>query len=116
MLHFTVESSSGGHDYEVTAYREDGRVRMSCQCEAANNGLHCKHRVNLLLGTAKEQRLTSGNPADVLVLREWLVGTPLEGALSTVVEAEKQLETLKRRVANAKKILGIALATGHVPG
>lgn len=114
MLYFKVESSSGEQDYEVVAFREDGAVRMSCECDAASNGMHCKHRINLLTGTPKEQKLTSGNPADVAVLRQWIVGTPLEMALSTVVEMEREAEALKARLSKAKKVLGLALATGRM--
>lgn len=116
MLYFTVESSSGDKDYEVVAVRDGDRVRMSCECEAADNGMHCKHRLNLLVGTPKEQKLTSGNPADVVVLREWIVGTPLETALSTVMEMERDLDALKARLSKAKKLLAVALVTGRVPG
>ncbi|MEY9525103.1 hypothetical protein ACVI1J_004071 [Bradyrhizobium diazoefficiens] len=115
MLRFTVESSSGDKDYEVVAVREGSQVRMGCECDAASNGMHCKHRINLLVGTPKEQKLTSGNPADVETLRQWIVGTPLEVALSTVVAAERDLDALKARLSKAKKALGLALATGRVP-
>jgi hypothetical protein len=116
VLYFTVESSSGDKDYEVVAVREGDRVRMSCECEAADNGMHCKHRINLLVGTPKEQKLTSGNPTDVETLRRWIVGTPLETALSTVMTAERELDALKARLSKAKKVLGMALATGRTPG
>lgn len=112
MLRFTVESSSGDRDYEVRAIREGERVRMTCECDAARNGLHCKHRVNLLVGTPKEQKLTSGNPADVKLLRDWVAGTPLESALSTVVEAEREFDVIKSRLSKAKKVLAATLATG----
>lgn len=77
--------------------------------------MHCKHRINLLVGAPKEQKLTSRNPADVATLRQWLVGTQLETALSAVVENERELEALKTRLSKAKKVLGVALVTGRMP-
>lgn len=115
MLHFTVASSSGSGDYAVVAVREGERLRMSCECEAADNGMHCKHRINLLVGTPKEQKLTSGNVADVATLRQWMAGTPLEAALSTVNEAEREIDALKARLSKAKKALAVALMTGKMP-
>ncbi len=29
-------------------------MRMSCEWEAGQSGMHCKHRINLLVGTSAE--------------------------------------------------------------
>lgn len=115
MLRFTVASSSGNGDYEVIAVQEDGRLRMSCECDAADNGMHCKHRINLLRGSPKEQRLTSSNYADVETLRQWAAGTPLEASLLVVDQLEREMAAIKARLSKAKKVLGVALVTGRSP-
>lgn len=116
MLRFTVASSSSDREYEIVAERvSDGFLRLSCQCDAAENGSHCKHRLNLLTGTPKEQKLTSGNSDDVALLRQWLVGTQLEEAIFSVKEITRDFEVAKLRLSKAKKALGSTLATGKLP-
>ncbi|MGY4319559.1 hypothetical protein ACVWW1_008886 [Bradyrhizobium sp. JR3.5] len=41
MLFFGVESSSGDREYVVLAVPAGDQVRMSWECDSAENGMHC---------------------------------------------------------------------------
>lgn len=112
-LSFSVFSSSPGVEYKIVAHRSAGRLRLSCECEAAENGMHCKHRIGLLIGEITA--LASGNGDDVATLGTWLSGTPLEASLSEVAALEREAEVVKRRLSQAKKRLGKVLLTGTSP-
>ncbi|MBS9781602.1 MAG: SWIM zinc finger family protein [Gammaproteobacteria bacterium] len=40
--------------YKVTFSKKSNIVEVSCSCPAASYGLHCKHRLNLLMGSKKD--------------------------------------------------------------
>ncbi len=40
--------------YKVVFKKEKNVVKVSCNCPAASYGLHCKHRMNLLMGSKKD--------------------------------------------------------------
>ncbi|MCP1838420.1 hypothetical protein ACVIHI_000212 [Bradyrhizobium sp. USDA 4524] len=113
MLCFRVGSGSGESDDELLAVRASDQVRTSCKCKAAENGMP-KERFNLPVRTPKKRKLTSGNPADVSKLRQWLVEASLGKALSAVTELDDDVE-LKVRLPEAKKALSVTLVSWPTP-
>lgn len=103
VLRFEMKGSRGDI-YAVTAERVGhDAIRMTCSCQAGENGAHCHHRIELLRGDVTA--LASGNGNDVVVLASLIKGSTLEVALTAFVAAEAALEQAKRVRASAGKRL-----------
>lgn len=85
MLRFQMRGSEGDI-YDVEAERNGDAVRITCTCEAAENGIHCHHRLELLRGDAKA--LVSSNISDVRALATMVEGTELAAAMVALTAAE----------------------------
>ena len=93
--------------YHVIIEKTGNNLNAYCTCAAGSNGQYCKHRFRIL----------SGNPEaiispDYVALRQavdWLAGTDVEAALSTLASAEDSYEKAKRELSLAKKVLAQAL-------
>ena len=70
-LSFTVRGSTG-NTYFVNAQKVGPEVRISCTCQAGQNGLWCKHRTALLDGVVSD--LLSNNVSDVVSLSRMAAG------------------------------------------
>jgi hypothetical protein len=93
MLSFQVHGTSG-EIYLVEAERIGTFLRMTCSCQAADYGIHCHHRLELLAGDASA--VVSGNAADVSTLVDMLAGSTLEAALADLHKAEAIQQAAKR--------------------
>lgn len=108
-INFSVIGSSD-EPYDVTFEFADGHLRAFCTCAAGANGQACKHRSNLLAGVV--DGVTDANSEKLSLLAEWLKGSAIERAITSVTEAERQLEAAKQAVAKAKKHLGRTFMNG----
>jgi uncharacterized Zn finger protein len=106
---FLVQGSEQ-EPYKVTFKRQGTALTADCTCQAAINGLHCKHRLNLLTGETAQ--IVSDNKREVEVVLSWLKGTDLESLIAKVSETEKVFEKTKKELANLKKKLSKALRGG----
>ena len=105
-LVFVVKGSRGDH-YTVRASREDDNLTMTCTCRAGEVGIHCKHRLSLLMGDVS--RLVSGNEEDVERLREMYAGSDVEHYVEQLRTAEEELKVAQAKVKALRKALGRAL-------
>jgi DNA polymerase III subunit epsilon len=64
-LSFTVRGSTS-NTYFVNAHKAGSEIRISCTCQAGQNGLWCRHRTDLLDGDVSE--LLSNNASDIVAL------------------------------------------------
>jgi hypothetical protein len=106
---FLVQGSER-EPYRVSFKRQGGSLAADCTCQAALNGLHCKHRLNILVG--ETANVVSDNENDVAVVRSWLKGTELESLIAKVSETERAVEKKKKELANLKKKLARTLHGG----
>ena len=104
---FLVQGSAPA-PYVVTVSREGDNLTATCTCQAAVNGLICKHRLRILQGVM--DGVVGDRSDDVVAVRAWLVGTDVEGAIQAVVVAESELEAAKNAVSLAKRKLGRVLS------
>lgn len=104
-LSFLV-AGSAPEPYEVTFIRTSAGMKATCTCLAAAAGTHCKHRVDILLGTSKS--ISSGNAHDMATAQAWLPGSPIDKALTDVAEAEALLASAKLHLAHSKRRLSAA--------
>jgi len=105
-LEFTVQGSKGDK-YHVAVRRAGGNLTATCTCRAGQNGVHCKHRMALLVGDVSN--LISDNDSDVTALAEIIKGTDVETALKSLAAAEEALQAAKGEVSQRKKALSRAL-------
>lgn len=99
---FLVEGSKGD-EYTVTFRVDNGQLRAGCTCNAAENGMACKHRLWLLSGD--DENLLSENIDDLDRVVALLPGTDLEAAMKEVRKLEDQLETVQYKLRLEKKRL-----------
>jgi uncharacterized Zn finger protein len=106
-IFFAVQGSAVD-PYQVRFVRRGGgNLMATCTCPAGAVGQYCKHRFNLMAGSA--EGLVSPNHEQVPVVRQWLAGTDVEAAMHALAEAETQMADAKRLVARKKKELAAAL-------
>lgn len=106
MLRFRMRGSAGAI-YEVTALRSGAAVVMTCTCDAAINGIHCHHRLELCRGDVTA--LESGSVEDLAALKGVLAGTALLAAVGAFDHAEEAQRAAKadrdRRVKAVDRLL-----------
>jgi DNA polymerase III subunit epsilon len=104
-LHFSVRGSSGSV-YEISAWKTNGHFRMTCTCEAGQNGFYCKHRDQLLNGVV--DNVLSDNAADVEELFALLKDTEADRLFNYFREIES-LGCEDESVKHARRALGLEL-------
>lgn len=102
-IQFEVQGSAPDPYIVTFIKRSDNKISAYCSCPAGENGLYCKHRLNILSGIEKD--IVSGNNDDVHVVKTWLLGTDLELAIIRVQELEKEAERIKKELSSAKRNL-----------
>jgi len=105
-LVFKVKGSSSDA-YELTFIKDGASLTAICTCPAGTFGNLCKHRLSILDG--KTQSISSDNADKVPTVVEWLVGTDVEAALQTLLEAQKSKDATKDEVAALKRKLARAM-------
>ena len=106
-LEFQVESSSTGEIYSVEVSRSGDNLTCTCTCQAAENGMHCKHRVSILRGDS--DGISGGDIDKMDIISQMLVGTDVEGALNQMLELEAQKAAIDKQLKAIKKQLGRVL-------
>lgn len=102
---FLVRGSTG--QYEVTFTREGDQLTTKCTCQAGEYGLHCKHRIAIIMGDTSN--ILSGNENQVKEIKELIKDTDVEKALIHLKEAEKAYELAQKQLSKAKKTLARAM-------
>lgn len=98
---FDVQGSSE-IPYKVTFIRHaDLNVSAHCSCMAGENGLHCKHRLNILGGVA--DGIVSDNFDQIEIIRSWVCGTDLGLAVNEMLCFEKEAKKINKALSAAKK-------------
>jgi hypothetical protein len=100
---FLVQGSKS-EPYEVHfILRDEFNISAYCTCAAGENGMYCKHRMNILMGLSTG--IVSDNIDKVEIVKSWLPGTDVEKAINLVFDLEKQAESIKKQLSTAKKLL-----------
>ncbi|MDP2214742.1 SWIM zinc finger family protein [Phenylobacterium sp.] len=103
-IHFRVASSSGADAYDVVAWAKPGELAMTCSCPAGENGLACKHRLELLAGdVGRVVEIVVGRAED---LANFKGDNPITRRLAEIAGLEAEQVALKKRLQQAKKALG----------
>jgi uncharacterized Zn finger protein len=105
LYRFIVRGESG--EYEITFSRKGNYIKAKCTCPAGENGLHCKHRIEIMRG--KTSNILSGNETEVGKIKDFIKGTDIEKAFIEFEEAEIVYEFAQKQFAKAKKLLAKAM-------
>lgn len=103
---FEVKGSAS-EPYQVLIKKDDSNLSAFCTCPAGKNGMHCKHRISILLGISKG--IVSDNISDVTEVASWVPGSDVEDALNVIEELEDEFARIKRKLSAAKKALSKAM-------
>lgn len=104
---FYVQGSSPEPYKVVFKRRSNINISAYCSCPAGENGLYCKHRLEILDG--KKNSVVSPNADDVTIIQSWLSGTDVEKTLLKIRNLEKEAARIKEALSTAKKDLAKAM-------
>jgi uncharacterized Zn finger protein len=98
---FRVQGSAA-EPYVVSFRRRGGNnISATCTCPAAQIGMSCKHRMDILRG--RVECIVSPNAADVATVAGWFAGSDVQTALDTIERLEKEAEAIQTALTAAKK-------------
>ena len=104
---FLVQGSAA-EPYKVTfSKRTEGNLTAHCTCPAGKVGMHCKHRMNILLGDVTD--IVSKNEETAHNVYEWYRDSDVERELKTIDRLEREIDELKRLLISAKKRAAVAM-------
>lgn len=104
---FLVQGSSPEPYKVVFTRRSNINLSAHCSCPAGENGLYCKHRLDILAGNTKA--VLNANSDDITTVRSWLIGSHLEKALLRANELEEEAARIKKALTLAKAGLAKAM-------
>lgn len=100
MFLFKVKGSSG--NYTVTIGKNANNLIATCTCNAAKNGMACKHRLDILKGddscVIENKDAMANLPAFIHDTTEYIL-------LNEISSLESKAEEIKKQVADKKKLL-----------
>ena len=108
VLVFSVRSAKGGDVHRMEAAPTGRGVRFTCTCSDGTEGLHCEHRIALLLGDASA--LVEVDQEAVTSLAAMAKGSPLLQAVHMLAQAEAAAQLDLNR---AKQVLVRILRGWH---
>lgn len=100
MYTFTVRGSSG--NYTVTIDRNGNNLIATCSCNAAKNGMACKHRLDIIKGNTAN---VIANNENLAYIQPFITDTTEFILLNEITELESRAEEIKKQVADKKKLL-----------
>ncbi|WP_166296243.1 SWIM zinc finger family protein [Photorhabdus tasmaniensis] len=100
-INFLVQGSAE-EPYKVTFTKDVKEFLAFCTCPAGENGMYCKHRINIINGDTRN--IVSDNIQQVnIIAKQWLPNSSIEAALEDVKRAESLLDDIKRALSLAKR-------------
>jgi hypothetical protein len=110
LIKIKVKSGSGPDQYELKAYRVDDKSVFCCTCHAAESGMACRHRLELLITDPKD---LPGNIAEeAQAIQELFRGSKVEARIKRLIEWQARFEAAKKRIESIRKNIGRELAGG----
>ena len=106
-IEFLVQGSAE-LPYRV-AFSHDGGSNLTavCTCPAGLVKQFCKHRVAILTGELAD--IVSGNAEDAYTVQQWYEGSDVERAIQQITDLEFQLDQIKKKLTQAKKMVAQAM-------
>ena len=98
-IQFLVQGSAA-EPYEVTFVRTGTEFSARCTCLFGQNGLLCKHRVNILEGHLKN--IVSDNVSDVDKVQSWLPGSSIQHELRNLKICEARVKAANHELSEVQ--------------
>jgi DNA ligase (NAD+) len=110
-----LAKSSSRPDPHVVYFRlDDGILRITCDCEAAVNGLACKHR--LVLASGDQRMLYDQGQNELLsTAASWAQSSELVTLLEDAESAAMEVEAAKNALRSLKMQMGRTMVSGLKP-
>jgi len=102
-----VQGSSFEPYKVVFTRRSNTNLTAHCSCPAGENGLYCKHRLEILAGNTGA--VLNPNSDDIKTVQSWLIGSDVEKALLRVNELQEEAARIKKALNLAKVDLAKAM-------
>ncbi|ETS31050.1 MULTISPECIES: SWIM zinc finger family protein [Photorhabdus] len=100
-INFLVQGSAE-EPYKATFIKDGKDFLAFCTCPAGENGMYCKHRINIINGDTRN--IVSDNIQQVdIISKQWLPNSSIEAALEDIKRAESLLDDIKRAISLAKR-------------
>ena len=103
---FSVQGSEE-YPYTVSFNKSDDGLIATCDCNAALNGMHCKHRLRILQGS--REGIISKNLDKVEIVKSWYPGSSIETAVIDLEKAEEEFKTYRNKIHRLKTNVAICL-------
>ena len=107
-LMFSVRSPDGAVLHRMEATKTGRGIRFTCTCADGVEGLHCEHRVALLLGDTAH--LVEVDPESIAALAVLAKGSPLMHAVHRLAQAEAAEAEARRDLERARQVIATILA------
>ncbi|MCJ2035954.1 hypothetical protein [Methylobacterium sp. J-068] len=107
-LAFSVRGPDGDVLHRMEATKTVRGLRFTCTCTEGREGLHCEHRIALLLGDASH--LVAIDPETVAALTALAKGSPLLQAVHRLAQAEAAEAEARHDLERARQVLATILA------
>jgi uncharacterized Zn finger protein len=106
-----AKSSSRDEPYSVEFYNKKGLLSVFCDCPAGIHGQLCKHK-RALASNNKLMLFDNSQLEDFNKVNEWVMATDYPKLIEEVVETEKEIEALKKKLKSAKAMLARVMRDG----
>lgn len=106
-LMFSVRSLDGSESHRMEATKTARGIRFTCTCADGVEGLHCEHRIALLLGDTAH--LVEVDAEAVASLAALAKGSPLLHAVHRLAQAEAAEAEARRDLERARQVIATIL-------
>ncbi|MDB5647498.1 hypothetical protein [Methylobacterium sp.] len=107
-LMFSVRSPDGAVLHRMEATKTGRGIRFTCTCAEGLEGMHCEHRIALLLGDASH--LVETDHDAVATLAALVQGSPLLQAVHRLAHAEAAEAEARLDLERARQVIATILA------
>ncbi|MCJ2048026.1 hypothetical protein MKK58_26315 [Methylobacterium sp. J-078] len=107
-LMFLVRGPDGAVSHRMEATKTGRGLRFTCTCAEGREGVHCEHRIALLLGDASH--LVEVDREAVAALAALTKGAPLLHAVQRLAQAEAAVAEAQHDLDRARQVLATILA------
>jgi len=99
---------SEGDIYEIGFTQSPQGLKVTCSCKAGQNGMFCRHRLQLLAGDFSELHEKS-KVEELKEVLNWEELNPIKRNIDELNEVQKKIDELDRIKSKLKKIIAISI-------
>ena len=104
---FKVRGSEGDL-YQIAFVQTPHGLIVSCTCKAGQNGMFCRHRLQLMAGDKSDLEDTS-RLQELDAVLDWPEFTEIRKSINELNEVQKKIDELDRVKSKLKKLVATAI-------